>query len=577
MSIRSGHDSHPCTTPAVLILLTATLCVPAGAAEVVYLDQHWTPELREQFYFTPQGSRLMPYDWFLALECADDTELFSSPASLTTFGWVYHPGASAALNPGGLPIGFTLEPAAAPGGGNWLGMTCAACHTGSVTHAGTVVRVDGAPAMNDFGAFLGALSRAVLTNHPAVDPDKFGRFAARVLAARPGTLSAEQLAAEYQTFAARFIGRAWMRTPPAPAGPGRVDALTQIVNALAVFNLGTPENLHPPVAPTSYPFLWLTPKLDFVQWNPIASSPISRNAGQALGVFGEANFGRDADASLLDSTVLYDRLIALERWIADLAPPRWPEALFGDIDEAAWRRGAELYRASCRGCHNLPPFDLTPAEENIRGMQFIRITRIPYQAVGTDPLYVQSLVGRFVSTGAFGPLLFGGRKEVSGAEFFSTTVGAVLKKGLAEAGIEGDALLEVNGYRFYPKQNPDDPAEPLRPYRPPSVTGLKAGPLLGIWPTGPFLHNGSVPNLYELLSPPEERSAVFWVGGTELDTTKLGFVSTERAGAFRFDTAIPGNRNGGHVYPKRPYSHEQRLDLIEFLKDPERFAAEDTP
>ena len=66
MSIRSGHDSHPCTTPAVLILLTATLCVPAGAAEVVYLDQHWTPELREQFYFTPQGSRLMPYDWFLA-------------------------------------------------------------------------------------------------------------------------------------------------------------------------------------------------------------------------------------------------------------------------------------------------------------------------------------------------------------------------------------------------------------------------------------------------------------------------------------------------------------------------------
>jgi hypothetical protein len=41
---------------------------------------------------------------------------------------------------------------------------------------------------------------------------------------------------------------------------------------------------------------------------------------------------------------------------------------------------------------------------------------------------------------------------------------------------------------------------------PPSTTDIKAGPLLGIWATGPFLHNGSVPNIYELLSPPRERS-----------------------------------------------------------------------
>jgi len=219
----------------------------------------------------------------------------------------------------------------------------------------------------------------------------------------------------------------------------------------------------------------------------------------------------------------------------------------------------------------MPPFDMTRKEDNIRGKQFIKTTQIPYQSVGTDPLYVQSLTGRFVQTGALGPMLFGGRPVVPGAEFFATATAAVLKKGLADAQVSGEQLLAYHDYRFYPKQNPNDPNEPLRPYRPASLTSLKAGPLLGIWATAPFLHNGSVPNLYELLSPPEQRSSTFWVGSTELDTLKLGFVVTERADLFKFDARLPGNHNSGHAYPKRPYSHEQRLDVIEFLKDAQRF------
>lgn len=558
-------------------MLALALGTTAIAKEVAYLDQKWSPQLREQFYFTPQGSRLIPRDWFLALERSDDKELFSSPENLARFGWLYQSGASSKLNPGNLPIGMTLEPATAPGGGHWMGMTCAACHTGTVAFKGNVVRIDGAPSMIDFGSFLSALSRALLVGHPAVDPEKFKRFATRVRAAQPNGPTDEQLTALYEDFAPKFIGRAWMRTPPIQAGPGRVDALTQIVNSLAVFNLGTPENLHPPVAPTSYPFLWLTPKLDFVQWNPIASSPIARNAGEALGVFGEANFGRDSATSPLDSTVLFRQLFELEQWVDDLAPPKWDENLFARIDQARWRRGAALFKSDCRGCHNMPPFDMTRKEDNIRGKQFIKITQIPYQAVGTDPLYVQSLTGRFVQTGALGPMLFGGRTVVPGAEFFATATAAVLKKGLADAKISGEQLLAYNDYRFYPKQNPKDPNEPLRPYRSSSLTSLKAGPLLGIWATGPFLHNGSVPNLYEVLSPAQERSSTFWVGNPELDTQKLGFVSTERADLFKFDARLPGNHNSGHLYPKRPYSHEQRLDVIEFLKDPERFSQSSQP
>ena len=126
-------------------ILTLVFLVSGAAQEVEYLDQNWSAGLREQFYFTPQGSLLIPYDWFLALERADDRELFSSPANLSRFGWLYHSNASSNLNPGNLPIGMTLEPAAAPGGGNWMGMTCAACHTGNVVFQGKTIRVSRTP------------------------------------------------------------------------------------------------------------------------------------------------------------------------------------------------------------------------------------------------------------------------------------------------------------------------------------------------------------------------------------------------------------------------------------------------
>ena len=108
---------------------------------------------------------------------------------------------------------------------------------------------------------------------------------------------------------------------------------------------------------------------------------------------------------------------------------------------------------------------------------------------------------------------------------------------------------------------------------PPPVTVLKSGPLYGVWATGPFLHNGSVPNIDELLSPPDQRSKVFWVGSHEFNPEKLGYRSTERelsaeeqANLFRFDVNLPGNGNGGHAYPAKPYSTHEREAVIEYLK-----------
>jgi mono/diheme cytochrome c family protein len=541
-----------------------------GAASITYLDQGWTEELRHKFYFTPQGSQFFPYVWFRALEMADDAALFAAPVNLEKFGWIYADAKDGGLNPDNLPIGFTSETTELPGAGKWLGLNCAACHTANISSAGTVIRLDGAPALADFSLFLRELSRAVTANHPAVNAPKFQRFAMRVLGADAGAAELAKLSEQYTVFAVRFSGRAWMRTPPVHPGPGRVDALTQITNALAVFDLGVPDNLFPPAAPTSYPFLWLTPQLDWVQWNPIASNPIARNAGQVLGVFGDVDLGPDP-ATRYTSTIEFRNLYEMEQWIAMLKPPRWPEQLLGKVDEAKWKEGKNLFDRNCRACHNMPPFDLTEKKDNIGGLQFIKINRVPQDVIGTDPVYVQSILGRFVYTDRLAASDFGGAKAVPAFRFFSTTVGRATERGFNDLKLTPAERLAYSGYRFYPKNNAADPNERPRPYVPASYNDLKAGPLLGIWATAPFLHNGSVPNLYELLSAPETRSKTFWTGSNELDREKLGYVSAERPGMFRFDTSIPGNRNGGHIYPARPYAHEQKMAVIEYLKDPERY------
>jgi mono/diheme cytochrome c family protein len=97
----------------------------------------------------------------------------------------------------------------------------------------------------------------------------------------------------------------------------------------------------------------------------------------------------------------------------------------------------------------------------------------------------------------------------------------------------------------------------------------KARPLNGIWATAPYLHNGSVPNLSELLKPAsaddpnDQRVQKFFVGNREFDPTHVGYQSNE--GPFEFDATLAGNSNAGHEFGTH-LNHDQRLELIEYLK-----------
>ncbi len=100
------------------------------------------------------------------------------------------------------------------------------------------------------------------------------------------------------------------------------------------------------------------------------------------------------------------------------------------------------------------------------------------------------------------------------------------------------------------------------------TNGYVAVSLDGIWLRAPYLHNGSVPSLQDLLEKPENRTQVFYRGYDVYDPEKVGFVSVgsdaERIG-FKYDTSVPANSNQGHVYGT-DLSAEDKKALIEYLK-----------
>ena len=134
---------------------------------------------------------------------------------------------------------------------------------------------------------------------------------------------------------------------------------------------------------------------------------------------------------------------------------------------------------------------------------------------------------------------------------------------------------------------------------PQQIAGYKPRPLQGVWATPPFLHNGSVPNLWEMLLPPEQRSKKFFVGRRDFDPVKVGYVTEPdedgEADGFWLDTSEDGNHNTGHAFaatkaqwaayeqdakahPLPPgtigpqWSDDERRAIVEYLK-----VHEDTP
>ena len=256
--------------------LLAFLGIPAAQAqdakyEVVYLDQGWTKDERQQYYRTSQGSALLSYDVFLNLEQAKSDKPFRADENMVRYGLVPQP-ANPGLNPDALPIGWT-KTVVTEGRwkGEWAGISCSACHNGQLEYKGNKIRIDGGVNLTfDLYAFVRGLDDAVAA--AVADPKKFDRLADKL--GRRDDAGKAELRKRVEAEAAYLHRVRTGYVSSSDVGPGRMDAITLVHNQVVSHDLGAPENWIPTNAPVKWPFLLERPPvgLDRLEGNP-ADSP----------------------------------------------------------------------------------------------------------------------------------------------------------------------------------------------------------------------------------------------------------------------------------------------------------------
>ncbi len=276
-------------------------------------------------------------------------------------------------------------------------------------------------------------------------------------------------------------------------GPGRTDTFNPN-KVLFNFPLShLPEREQD--AAVDFPSIWLQQPRQGMQlhWdgNNVMAEERNKNAA----------FGTGTTPPTIDLAAI----ARIENWMLTVEPPRYPM----QIDETKAARGAVLYAEYCAGCHGANGREFEPSggdtsreclasgpkDDEIYGPQVGRITRI--EDIATDRHRLDS---------------------------FSYELAVHL--GTVYAGYP-------HRYCHYRK-----------------TFGYANMPLDGIWLRAPYLHNGSVPTLRDLLEPAAVRPKQFYRGNDLYDPARGGFASTmaevDGRQFFPYDTSLPGNSNAGH-------------------------------
>jgi hypothetical protein len=544
----------------------------ASTGKVILLDQGWTPEIRESYYHISQGTTVLPYDIFLSLEAAGSQELFRSDANSERYGLTPDPP-NPQWNPDGLPIGLgkTVTPDG-PWKGEDVGINCATCHNTELFYQGKRVRIDGGVGNHfDLEAYIFALDDAM--QETSKDSAKFARLVARMGASSADAKS--DLHKRFETNADRIHSfRTRVLLTPYPWGPSRMDAIGMIVDRVTSIAPGIPQNWFAPLAPTKPPFLWNSPQGTWTQWRGVQQDPIDRNLTETMGVFMSMNLtARSPEQGLFDSNARLKNLEEIEGWLNHLAPPKWPEEAFGKIDRAKAAQGKKLFEARCAECHNSYPYTWTAP--NKYGKRFLEVGLVPESYVDTDPMQFEEL-RPYVATAQLAPNLPGPLKDkdlVPQGELYYGLSMMILRTALSKIDQTPEQAVEMHGYRELPVP------------RPSPVPHYKAAPRDGVWATPPFMHNGSVPNLYEMLVPAAQRTKKFYLG-RDFDPVKVGVDTSGKSGTYLVDTTLIGSSNRGHSFENAPLGNgvigpllteEERWALVEYLKSIPEEAGQVTP
>ena len=637
--------------------------------------QNWTPSESMWYYNTTQGSDLLPYDIFMHLEQSDSKELFRADENIDKYRYIVQ--GHSLQNDDNLPLGFVKDTYR---GKDYIGFSCAACHTNQIVYNDIAIRVDGAPAMADMDSFMKDIEKAITTT--LNDDGKLNRMLAKV---KDNYDSEKNLKEELEYVSANLFIYNKSNESNLSYGYGRLDAFGRIFNRvlqhlvsrevaikilkdklpkevmkkvndkidklennsnedddsnivssrnfvimyIAIDNILKENNesnesrkelfnklfeavFNSPNAPVSYPFLWDTPQHDYLQWNGIASNggvgPLGRNTGEVLGVFGSLDWKKKTGISFLlskiggqtskqshisfESSVNFANIRLLESQLKKLQSPKWPEQVLPKINHTLADKGKILYDKRCLSCHAVIEHN------NSKRRVIAQMDKV--SDVGTDDKMAKNSI------------TYQGRAGILEGDYIDVGVGKLyIEKSMPVATLLTSATANViltpdpdkwflhrwfdwtyNIYKSYKENNIEttlkkgshEPATTVAPFA--DLLSYKGRPLNGIWATAPYLHNGSVPTLYDLLLPKECdkdknitecRPDKFMVGSRTFDPIKVGFITEGYKGTL-FDTSLYGNHNTGHEYAAGntpigannktmpPFTKQERLELIEYLK-----------
>ncbi|HEY0075640.1 MAG TPA: di-heme-cytochrome C peroxidase [Abditibacteriaceae bacterium] len=558
---RAFQSLFLCSSVVILSVFSAS-----AAPNRVFLPQGWTDADRNWFYSVSQGSELMDLGWFSSLERPSDPPYKPAPKfladDLQRFGFIPNPDRT--QNEAGLPVGFAVNKRQ---GRAFVGMTCAACHTGQIKSGNVTYQIDGAPGGADFQSFLLELNQSM--QQTTQSSARFGRFADSVLSNPGDPVAKAKLLLSLRSYAARFGPYIQKSLPTQKWGPARLDAFGMIFNRVAGYDLQDERNYHLAEAPVSYPFLWGMPWHDKVQWDGSAPNEnkverLARNTGEVLGVFATADLERPGEFVRYYKTSISRRnLFDIEELLLKLKRPKWPQA-FGTPKTELVTKGRQYYQTYCSDCHaNFNPDQPTKIKVFMDQLTNIKTDPDMVTAAATTKVYTNQLAGVPLA------LYFGTKLQPYDQALnlvTNVTIGAILWPGIGTLPLpdgnpltHNDALLAAITTLNLPEEQRTSEhneligqlkyAVNLRTQRVEAHEdkGLayKGRPLDGIWATAPYLHNGSVPTLEDLFKPAKDRPKGFHVGSNKFDPKKVG-LDTNASSNFYFNTKLDGNSNTGH-------------------------------
>ena len=522
--------------------LTVVLLV--GTAGFIWAEAGWVKpkanDPRTAFVAGTPGTELIPLSVLKVLP-----ELFPDqfqPGGKDAGDWIEQFGFTrrAAEDAGDrdLPVGFTIShyrpKSGSPSPVLFVGVSCAACHSAEIRLSDGVAPVivygAGSNSIN-FLAWVDALRTAILDEARMTPKYIIAAYETKFNTKLPLSeklmirawlqQSRTQFSENLPKYDSPYSG-AQLRDPLSmPVGPSRTQPFRNLVRLI----------LNRPAMDWGYS------KIPSVYWE--SRRPWGQFDGGIHDFHARSAMAAMSSGATVDNMTLpeiRDNIMHSTDYTMTLAGPQFEKTLGVKIDAARAERGREMYMHHCAGCHGAP--GATPSEW-VRGKdQGVLFTSA---AIGTDPE----------------------RLEYRHPDELAEKVYAHFPPG----------------HPFHFDRNDLRPLPPGAPGYP-SVNGYISYPLESAFSRAPFLHNGSVPTLAELINL-QQRRDVFYRGNNLYDPVRVGLVVPDKPDArryFRYDATVRGNSNRGHEYPWRypeggwtdNADHRQKVsalqDLLEYLK-----------